>query len=113
MRGPDMPGDDPVFHAPWQARLFAVTVALADRGIFTWPDWTAALAASLASRDDPPDPDPARQAEAYYRAWSDALTTLLEARGAAAPEEIRATAASWRRAAEATPHGHPIRLPPR
>jgi nitrile hydratase accessory protein len=91
-----------VFAAPWQAQAFALVVALNEAGVFDWSDWTEALAARL---------DPAAEGEdAYYAAWLDALESLLAARGLASPDALRALAAAWTRAAEATPHGTPIEL---
>ena len=42
---PGLPRDDsgPVFGAPWQAQAFALALALHERGVFTWPEWAAAL----------------------------------------------------------------------
>ena len=38
-------GDDgePVFREPWEAQAFAMTLALYERGLFTWTEWAAAL----------------------------------------------------------------------
>ena len=45
----DLPGiprgtEGPVFRAPWEARAFAMALALHKRGLFSWPEWTATLA---------------------------------------------------------------------
>jgi hypothetical protein len=39
-----LPQDEsgPVFSAPWEAQAFAMTLALYERGIFTWPEWAQA-----------------------------------------------------------------------
>ena len=44
-RLPGLPtdGEAPVFTAPWEAQAFAMAVALHERGLFTWPEWAAAL----------------------------------------------------------------------
>jgi nitrile hydratase accessory protein len=102
---PGQPADgagEPAFTAPWQAKAFALTVHLHDRGAFGWGEWVAALGHEL--RDQAPG------AEGYYAAWLRALERLLAAKGIAAPGVVAATTAAWQRAAEATPHGHPIRL---
>ena len=39
--------DGPVFREPWEAQAFAMTVALYRRGLFSWPEWAAALAAEI------------------------------------------------------------------
>ena len=38
------------FEEPWQAELFALTVALGEAGVFGWPDWTSAFGATLKTR---------------------------------------------------------------
>jgi nitrile hydratase accessory protein len=102
---PGQPADAegaPVFAAPWQARAFALTVHLHDRGAFGWDEWAAALARECATQDPGPD--------GYYAAWVAALGALLADKGLAAPDAVAETAEAWRRAAEATPHGWPIEL---
>ena len=37
----------PVFEAPWQANAFAVTLALHQRGVFTWTELASTLAAEI------------------------------------------------------------------
>ena len=54
---PGMPRDDngPVFAAPWQAQAFAMVLTLYDKGLFTWPEWAAALSSEISRahhRDD-------------------------------------------------------------
>jgi hypothetical protein len=34
---------DRYFASRWEARVFAITLALYQRGVFTWPEWAAAL----------------------------------------------------------------------
>jgi nitrile hydratase accessory protein len=88
------------FEEPWQAQLFALTVALAEAGHFGWAEWVARLSPRV--RDTAP--------EAYWTAWADALVEMLEARGIAGAAEVAALARRWQDAARATPHGQPIRL---
>ena len=38
---------EPVFAEPWQAQAFAMTLQLHQRGLFSWPEWAAALAAQI------------------------------------------------------------------
>lgn len=81
-----------------------MVLALHEEGRFTWPEWTAALAARLAAAA--PDDDGTR----YYDHWLEALEDLLIAKGVAAAHALHDLAHAWERAAEATPHGRPIRL---
>ena len=90
--------DEPVFAEPWQATAFALTIALHERGLFSWSEWADALGAEVKSGDP------------YYHCWMRALEKLLLANGIAAPQEVDAVAGAWERAAHATPHGKPILL---
>ena len=107
--GLPLDGDEPVFHAPWQAKAFALTVSLHQKGLFKWGEWTEVFAARL--RDEPSLADDAKSeayAAAYYLAWVDALQTLIARHGVAAQEAVTEAAETWKRAAERTPHGTPI-----
>jgi nitrile hydratase accessory protein len=95
LTAPDAP-----FEEPWQAQLFALTVALNERGLFSWSEWTEVFGPRVSS---------APTGE-YWAVWSDALVALLEAREIAGPREIAALTARWQAAARATPHGQPITL---
>ena len=91
--------DGPVFDEPWQAQVFALTVALQDRGLLDRRDFAEALGAAL---EDGPD--------SYWDAWLAALEQLLTEHDLADPGSVDDRAAAWRRAAAATPHGSPITL---
>jgi nitrile hydratase accessory protein len=108
----DLPGmpraaDGPVFRAPWEARAFAMAMALYQGGLFTWPEWTATLADEIGRAQAAGDPD---TGETYYRHWLLALERLVAAKGAAAPAALARARTAWRRAAARTPHGTPIAL---
>jgi nitrile hydratase accessory protein len=96
--------DAPVFAEPWQAQAFALTVALHERGLFTWSEWAAELSRQVAR------PGAAQDGSDYYQHWLTALEALIAEKGLAEAKTIDALAASWRRAAHATPHGQPILL---
>ena len=110
----------PVFAQPWQAQAFAMTLQLHQRGLFTWPQWAAALAAQIAAKPsaaaaDPADPaapaDPADSGEHHHH-WLAALEALVVSRGAAQADELARCARAWHHAAHRTPHGQPIDLRP-
>jgi hypothetical protein len=42
--------DEPAFAEPWQAQAFAITLALHERGLFTWSEWADRLAAEIHER---------------------------------------------------------------
>jgi nitrile hydratase accessory protein len=108
---PDIgPPADPVFAEPWQAQAFAMTLALHQRGLFSWPEWAAALAGEIAAAQRAGDPD---HGDTYYRHWLSALERLVAAKGAASADDLERTREAWAHAAERTPHGRPIELQPR
>jgi nitrile hydratase accessory protein len=97
-------GDGPVFTAPWQAQAFAVTLALQDRGVFTWGEWAEQLGAVIAAAGD------TDTGERYYEHWLTALERLAVLKGVASLPELLDRKDAWDRAARATPHGQPIEL---
>ena len=84
-----------------------MVVALHDAKLFSWSEWTAALAREIAA-DTPTDDREA--GDSYYRHWLDALERLVTEKGMASAAALMERKAAWRRAAEATPHGRPILL---
>ena len=106
-----LPGDSdgPVFREPWQAQAFALALALHERGLFTWPEWAAALAVQIAAGQAQADAD-ADPGDIYYRHWLAALEALVAAKGASSSDELARTRDAWDHAADRTPHGQPIEL---
>lgn len=100
---------EPVFAEPWQAQVFAMTVALHERGHFTWTEWADRLAQAIREAQARGDPD---DGSTYYAHWLAALERLLVDKGLAQPLALTALRQAWRVAAEATPHGQPVRLGP-
>lgn len=95
------------FREPWEAHAFAMTLALHERGVFTWPEWTEALAAQIAAAHARGDAD---LGDTYFRHWLAALEALVAAKGTTTADELARTRDAWDRAAERTPHGRPIEL---
>ena len=95
------------FEAPWHAELFALTVALSEAGRFAWPEWAETFGAALARHGAEKALD---GGEDYFRAWLDALETLLQAKGFAGVEETETMRAAWEEAYLSTPHGAPVTL---
>lgn len=106
---PGMPrdADGPVFSAPWEAQAFAMTLALHERGLFTWPEWAEALAAQIAEAQAAGDPD---TGQTYYLHWLAALEKLVASKGASSGDELARYRHAWEHAAGRTPHGQPIEL---
>jgi nitrile hydratase accessory protein len=102
-------GDDgaPVFSAPWEAQAFAMTLALYERGLFTWKEWAAALAVEIKRAQAAGDAD---DGSTYYRHWLAAIERLVAEKGVASDAALAERRDAWDRAAHATPHGRPIQL---
>jgi nitrile hydratase accessory protein len=101
--------DGPVFREPWQAQAFAMTLALHERGLFTWGEWAAALAAQIKRAQRAGDPD---TGETYYLHWLAALERLVAEKGVTTQETLYRTRDAWDHACDRTPHGQPIVLQP-
>ncbi len=109
---PGLPlGDDggPVFAEPWQAQAFAMTLQLHERGLFSWPEWAAALTAQVRAAQAAGDAD---LGDTYYRHWLAALEALVALKQASSADELARYALAWDHAADRTPHGQPIELQP-
>ena len=108
---PDLPRDDdgPVFREPWEARAFAVALALHQRGVFTWPEWAAALADQIKLAQAAGDAD---SGDTYYQHGLATLETLVAAKGVAPTDMLHQYRDAWDHAADRTPHGSPIELKP-
>lgn len=96
--------ETPVFAEPWQAEAFAITVALHDKGMFSWSEWADVLSAEVKR------PGAASDGHDYYEQRLAALENLLSTKGVAGRNDVDSLAAAWERAAHATPHGKPILL---
>jgi nitrile hydratase accessory protein len=74
--GLPMDGESPVFNEPWEARAFAMTLALHERGVFTWPQWAEALSQEIDRAHAAGDAD---LGDTYYQHWLRALESLVSA----------------------------------
>ena len=106
---PGLPHDEagPVFRAPWQAQAFAMTLALYERGLFTWPEWAQALAGRIRAAPAQAGED---AGDAYWRQWLETLEAMVAAKGASTAGELQRYQQAWDHAADRTPHGRPIEL---
>jgi nitrile hydratase accessory protein len=88
-----------VFDAPWESRLFGVTMALVEAGRVSWSEFQERLIAAVG-RWEARHPD--GEGYRYYERWAEALESLLDARGIVAIEATDARAL----ALAARPAGH-------
>ena len=95
------------FDEPWQAQVLAIADTLAQNGLFSPAEWSAALGAEL---------ERARLAGAvddqqtYYRCALEALEKLVAGHSEIDFEAMTATREDWERAYLSTPHGQPVVL---
>jgi len=101
--------DGPVFREPWEAQAFAMALSLHERGLFTWPEWAAMLAAEIRRAQAAGDPD---TGDTYYHHWLATLERMVAAKGVTDPEMLARYHDAWDHAADRTPHGQPIELRP-
>ena len=108
---PGIPHDaeGPVFREPWEAQAFAMTLALHERGVFTWTEWATALSAEIKRAQSAGDPD---TGETYYLHWLAALEKLVAEKDVTTSDVLHRTRDAWEHACERTPHGKPIVLQP-
>jgi nitrile hydratase accessory protein len=109
---PDLPGlprDEagPVFAAPWQAQVFALTVQLSGAGQFAWTEWADALGTELRKASDRGEPDDGSR---YYEHWLAALEGLLTTKGLTDRSALDLRKDAWAAAHRTTPHGKPVVL---
>jgi nitrile hydratase accessory protein len=101
----DGPGAPPrrngelVFAAPWESRLFGVTLTLCERGVFAWEEFRRLLIDEIARWDAGGHPP---ETWSYYARWQAAFERLLAAKGLCAGGEIAARV----RELAARPAGH-------
>lgn len=84
----------PEFAEPWEAQVFALAVSLSERGVFSWSEWTTALAAEDVS----------------YERWLETLERLATEKGLTDDATLARYRHAWAHAAQRTPHGTPIEL---
>lgn len=74
------------FTEPWQARAFALALALTERGSFEWEDFRRQLIAAIARADA--DAAQSGNSPEYYACWLEALEAAITAKSLARREEI-------------------------
>ncbi len=106
---PELPCDDagPVFKAPWEAQAFAMTLALHERGLFTWTEWAECLSQAIRDARAAGDPD---YGDTYYVHWLTALERISTSKGLVTGDVLLQRRNEWDVAARRTPHGQPVKL---
>jgi nitrile hydratase len=71
-----------VFHDPWERRVFALAVALCERGLYTWDEFRDHLIAEIAAAEQAAGPRAfASPLPSYYESWLAAFEKLLREKG--------------------------------
>jgi len=106
---PGIPLDEegPVFQEPWEAQAFAMTLALYEKGLFTWPEWAESLSQTITEAQAAGDPD---TGENYYEHWLAALERIVTLKKLLDTVSLKERKLAWQHAALHTPHGLPIVL---
>lgn len=117
---------EPVFEEPWEAQAFSLVIALHESGVFSWGEWSDALAKAIRRGLNPGGVDDVVQrvregvgdrmrekedgVDSYYQHWMVALEHLVIAKGLSEAGELAQRMQAWREAYLATPHGQPVEL---
>jgi nitrile hydratase accessory protein len=106
---PGIPRDDngPVFRAPWEAHAFAMALALHQKGLFVWSEWSAMLGEEIKKAQAAGDPD---TGETYYHHWLATLERMVAEKGAVSAQSLAQHYRAWQNAMQRTAHGKPIEL---
>ena len=90
-----------VFRAPWESRIFGLTLVLYEQGHFSWDEFRKRLIASIARAEA--GQAPSQEAPfPYYACWLEALEALLADKGLCGGEVLIAR----ERVLAARPPGH-------
>ena len=95
------------FDEPWHAELFAITVHLSERNLFSWAEWTDAIGEKISSVKLRRSID---GSDDYYNLWLQALIELISNKGITDAEAILDVQNRWADAFRNTPHGKPIKI---
>ena len=95
------------FDEPWHAEVFAVTVHLSERNLFSWAEWTEALGEQISKVKLGRYLDSSND---YYNLWLQALIELISTKGITDAEAILDVQNRWADAYRNTPHGKPVKL---
>lgn len=94
--------DNLVFESPWSARVFGITLAVAESGLFTLSEFQQALIESIGAHEKVEGID---SDEVYYSRWIEALVGLLRDKHALSDETLLAIEARIRTALQ-NQHDH-------
>ena len=79
-----------VFQAPWEARAFGLAVALNEKDLYEWREFSSQLASEIATMQDKTTTH-----RDYYARWVASLEELLIDRGLISREQLDARTAEY------------------
>ncbi len=88
-----------VFEQPWESRLFGITMAMHEAGLFDWEEFRHLLIDEIRIWDAA---NHAEEDWSYYERWAAAFERLLANKGLFQTDEIEARTDAF----AARPHGH-------
>ena len=77
---------DVKFAEPWEAKVFAIIVGLAQEGHFTWSEWVECFSREVAAATA--IEAAGGQPKTYYEQWLNAAETLLIDKGVTSREQL-------------------------
>lgn len=78
-----------VFQAPWEARAFGLAVALNEKDLYEWREFSSQLTSEIATAEQSNNPS------SYYARWVASLEELLIDRGLISREQLDARTAEY------------------
>ncbi|PRY08174.1 nitrile hydratase accessory protein [Paraburkholderia sp. BL25I1N1] len=84
-----------------------MTLALHERGMFSWGEWAACLNEAIRDAQAAGDAD---HGDTYYSHWLTALERISAIKGLVTDDSLLRRRDAWDAAARRTPHGQPIEL---
>jgi len=84
-----------------------MTLALYERGLFTWTEWAEELSKQISIAQQGGDPD---LGDTYYSHWLSALESIVIKKNLGEQAQLKKLYEAWNTAALSTPHGQSIEL---
>lgn len=93
LEGADVDADAATFDAPWQARAFAIAIALIEEGAYDWQAFQERFIERIEATDRETMQEDVEGV--YYRQWLETLEDFLEATDLVTVEELDARQAEF------------------
>ena len=101
-------GKEPVFGAPWQGQLFAITLHLSETGNFSWKEFVDVFSMMLKRKNK--NSKSVSADNDYYACWLEALEELIVKKNLGNAKNLSFFKHEWEKAFLKTPHGDPVKI---